>query len=215
MKILAISDQEDPKVYSSSLAERHGDVEFVISCGDLSYLYLEYILTVLNRPLYFVHGNHDPLQELNLGDPRSYPFGAVNLHRRNLWEHGLFLAGVEGSILYNRRTPYQYSQSAMWNHVFYLVPGLFINKIRRGRFLDIFITHAPPRGVHEGQDWTHQGIKAFRWLVDVFKPSYHFHGHIHFYHPDDSSTTRLGDTTVINAYRSRVIELEIGEKETI
>ena len=210
LKILTISDQEDPQVYSSSLADRHGDVEFVISCGDLSYLYLEYILTVLNRPLYFVHGNHDPLQEFNMGDPRPYPFGAVNLHRRNLREHGLLMAGVEGSILYNRRTPYQYSQSAMWNHIFRLVPGLFINKIRSGRFLDIFVSHAPPKGVHEGKDWTHQGIKAFRWLIDSFKPSYHFHGHIHYYHPDDSSITRVGETNVINAYRSKVVDIELG-----
>ena len=213
MKILAISDQEDPQIYSSSLAERHGDVKFVISCGDLSYLYLEYILTVLNRPLYFVHGNHDPAQELNLGDPRPYPFGAEDLHRKNLRKHGLTLAGVEGSVLYNRRTPYQYSQSVMWNHVFSLVPGMFINKIRFGRFLDIFVTHAPPRGVHEGSDWTHQGIKAFRWLIDSFKPFYHLHGHIHYYHPDDKSISQVGKTIVINAYRSQIINLEIGDKD--
>jgi Icc-related predicted phosphoesterase len=88
-----------------------------------------------------------------------------------------------------------------------------VNKVRNGRFLDIFVSHAPPKGVHEGQDWTHQGIKAFRWLVDSFKPAYHFHGHIHYYHPDDSSISQLGETTVINAYRSRVVEIDIDEKE--
>ena len=209
IKVLSISDQVDPLVYSNTLKERYGDVEFVISCGDLSYLYLEYIISVLNRPLYFVHGNHDPLQELNLGEPRPYPFGAQNLHRGIVRKHGLLMAGVEGSILYNRRTPYQYTQGMMWNHVFRLVPGLLFNKIIHDRFLDIFITHAPPKGIHEGSDWAHQGINAFRWLINTFQPAYHFHGHIHNYHPDAVYETSLGGTQVINTYRSRITELTL------
>jgi Icc-related predicted phosphoesterase len=97
----------------------------------------------------------------------------------------------------------------MWNHVLSLVPGMFINRFKSGRFLDIFVTHSPPRGIHEGQDWTHQGIKAFRWLIDTFKPSYHLHGHIHYYHPDDRFITQLGETAIINAYRSQVIDINI------
>lgn len=208
MKILSISDQIDPLVYSNSLKIRHGEIEFVISCGDLSYMYLEYIISVLNRPLYFVHGNHDPLQEFNMGEPRSYPLGADNLHRKNIRKHGLLLAGIEGSICYNRKTPYQYTQQMMWNHVLHLVPGLIYNKLTHGRFLDIFVTHAPPKGIHEGADWTHQGINAFRWLINTFQPAYHFHGHIHTYHPDAVKESRVGGTQVINTYRSRVTEIQ-------
>ena len=201
-KILSISDQVDPIIYSNSLKDRYNDVDFVLSCGDLSYLYLEYIISVLNRPLYFVHGNHDPLQELNLGEPRSNPYGAQNLHKRIIREHNLILAGVEGSILYNRRTPYQYSQGQMWSHVLSLVPGLLCNKLIHGRYLDIFVSHAPPKGVHEGSDWAHQGINAFRWLIDTFQPAYHFHGHIHNYRPDATIETQVGNTLVINTFKS-------------
>ena len=67
LKILSVSDQVDPRIYSEQLPFRYGDVDLVISCGDLSYLYLEYILSQLNKPLYFVHGNHDPEQEFNEG----------------------------------------------------------------------------------------------------------------------------------------------------
>jgi len=207
IKILSISDQVDPLIYSNNLKERHGDVEFVISCGDLSYMYLEYIITILNCPLYFVHGNHDPEQELNMGEPRAYPFGAQNLHRRILRNQGILMAGVEGSIRYNRRTLYQYTQGMMWNHVLKLVPGLLINKLIHGRYLDIFVTHAPPTGVHEGSDWTHQGIKAFRWLVNIFQPAYHFHGHIHYYRPDEVKESWVGKTKVINTYRFQVTEI--------
>ncbi len=208
MKILSISDQIDPRIYSDSLKDRHGDVAFVISCGDLSYMYLEYVLTTLNRPLYFVHGNHDPKQELNLGEPRSYPLGAENLHCKIYRKHGLLLSGVEGSIQYNRRTPYQYTQGGMWSHVFQLIPALLYNKLRYGRFLDIFVTHAPPQGTHEGEDWTHQGIKAFRWFIDTFQPSYHFHGHIHIYRPGTVKETQIGKTLVINTFQSRVTEIK-------
>ncbi|MCJ7715236.1 MAG: metallophosphoesterase [Anaerolineales bacterium] len=207
IKVLSISDQVDPRVYSKNLKERYGDVEFVISCGDLSYMYLEYIITILNSPLYFVHGNHDPEFELNAGEPRQYPLGAQNLHGRHLRNQGILLAGVEGSIRYNRRTPYQYTQGKMWNHVFKLVPGLFYNRFIHGRYLDIFVTHAPSAGVHEGSDWAHQGIKAFRWLIDTFQPAYHFHGHIHYYHPDDERESWVGKTKVINTYRSQVTEI--------
>jgi len=211
LKILTVSDQVDPQVYSDNLKDRFGDVEFVISCGDLSYMYLEYILTILDRPLYFVHGNHDPVQEQNMGDPRPYPFGGINLHRKIIREHDLLLAGIEGSILYNRRTPYQYSQASMWNHVLLLVPGLIYNRLFFGRYLDIFVSHAPPRGVHEKSDWTHQGINAFRWLIDTFKPAYHLHGHIHYYRPDETVQTQVGKTSVINTFRSRLININLND----
>lgn len=81
-------------------------------------MYLEYIISVLNRPLYFVHGNHDQLEELKHGESRSYPLGAENLHWRFIRKNGLLITGVEGSIQYKRRTPYQYSQSWMWSHVY-------------------------------------------------------------------------------------------------
>jgi Icc-related predicted phosphoesterase len=160
------------------LNSRYGDVDLVISCGDLSYLYLEFIISQLNKPLFFVYGNHDPLEEISEGEPRPYPFGAENLHRRINRDQGFLLAGVEGSIRYNRKTPYQYTQGRMWNHVLSLVPGLLLNKLIYGRYLDVFVTHAPPKGIHEGSDFTHQGINAFLWLIKVFQPSYHFHGHI-------------------------------------
>ncbi len=207
IKILAVSDQVDPRVYSTSLKDRFGDVDLVISCGDLSYLYLEYIITVLNKPLYFVHGNHDPLEELNMGQPRSYPHGGLDLHSKIFRQHGLLLTGIEGSIQYNRRTPYQYTQGRFWSSVLRLVPGLLYNRLRYGRFLDVFVSHAPPRGFHEGSDWTHQGINAFRWLIDTFQPALHVHGHIHIYFPHQIRESSYKSTRIVNAFQSVVLEI--------
>lgn len=207
MKILSVSDQVDPRLYSKGIKERYQDVAFVISCGDLPYEYLEYILSGLNKPLFFVHGNHDRYKRILEDDTRSFPLGGDNLHGKIIREQSLLLAGVEGSIKYNRKTRYQYTQGEMWSHVLRLVPGLLYNKLVHGRFLDIFVTHAPPRGIHEGKDWTHQGIGAFRWLINTFQPSFHLHGHVHVYRPDTIQETRLGKTLVINTFKSRITEI--------
>ena len=206
MKILSISDEVVSFIYSPRVKERFGDVDFVLACGDLPYAYQEYIISLLNIPLYFVHGNHDPELEYGAGKPRSYPFGGINLHRRIVRNHGLLLAGVEGCIRYSRRTLYQYTQREMWGHVLSLLPGLLFNKAIYGRYLDIFITHAPPKGIHEGKDWTHQGIRAFRWLLDTFQPRYYIHGHVHRYRPDTIVETQIGSTSILNTYPYRVIE---------
>lgn len=210
-KILTVSDEIDPLVYSPAIKERYADVDLVISCGDLSYLYLEYIISTLNKDLYFVHGNHDPDQEMTEGEPRSYPLGGRNLHGRSLKHQGLLLAGIEGSIQYNKEGSYQYTQADFWGLVLSLIPQLLINKLIRGRFLDIFVSHSPPAGVHDRSDFAHQGIKAFRWLINTFQPAYHIHGHIHLYRPNEVWDSTVGGTRVINAYKSRLIEFPPSE----
>lgn len=88
------------------------------------------------------------------------------------------------------------------------MPGLLYNNLFYGRCLDIFVTHTPPRGIHEGEDRAHRGVNVFRWLINTFQPSYHFHGHIHYYRPDEITATCLGRTMVINTFRSRLTEFE-------
>jgi uncharacterized protein len=98
----------------------------------------------------------------------------------------------------------------MWLHTFKLVPGLLRNLAINGRYLDIFVSHAPPWGIHDQEDLPHQGIRAFRWLLRIFKPAFHFHGHIHVYHPDTRIETLYGQTRVINTYGYRETVVEPG-----
>jgi Icc-related predicted phosphoesterase len=86
------------------------------------------------------------------------------------------------------------------------VPGMIFNRIRYGRYLDVFVTHAPPEGVHDRPDLPHQGIRAFRWLIQVFQPEYCIHGHVHVYRPDEPTETRIGPTHVVNAFGYREID---------
>lgn len=207
MKILSISDIELGIIYSPQIIERFSDIDLVISCGDLPYYYLEYIISTLNVPLYFVRGNHAHRVEHGIGGQRMAPWGAVDLHERIVsHESGLIMAGIEGCLQYNKN-PYQYTQDEMWLMIYKLIPGLLYNKIRYGRFLDIFVTHAPPWKIHDMEDRPHQGIKAFRWFVNTFQPAMHLHGHIHVYRPDTVTVTQLKSTSIINTYGFRELEV--------
>jgi Icc-related predicted phosphoesterase len=81
------------------------------------------------------------------------------------------------------------------------------NKIRYGRYLDIFVTHAPPWGIHDDNDPAHQGVKAFNWLIETFQPTLHIHGHIHVYRPGVTTETKVGRTLVLNTYGYRKLTL--------
>ncbi len=209
MNILAVSDIELGFIYNLHFAQRFKDVDLMISCGDLPYYYLEFMISMIDRPLYFVRGNHSSLVETTSAGERNSPWGAVDLHRTAVrTPEGLLLAGVEGCLFYNEGR-YQYTQSEMWSMVFGLAPTLFFNKMRFGRYLDIFVSHAPPWKIHDKDDLPHQGIKAFRWLLKVFKPTFHLHGHIHVYRSDVVTTTIFNETTVINCFGYRELTMNL------
>jgi len=205
VKILAVSDVESQYVYRNIGGDTLQDIGFIISCGDLPYHYLEYMISLSNKDLYFVKGNHAPKTEI--GDMRqsSGPQGARNLHLNVLrTKEGISLAGIEGSLAYNYGV-YQYSQSQMWQFVFRLVPTLFLNYMRYNRFVDIFVTHAPAWHINDQPDLPHQGIKAFRWFLEVFRPKYHLHGHVRDYLQKSNVRTSFEGTEVINVTGYQVI----------
>ena len=212
MKILFVSDKVVGHIYSPSILERYKDIDLVAGCGDLPYYYLEYIQSVLNVSLVYVHGNHDPEQEyLSDGSVVTGPQGGINLHCQTLKAKNLLLAGLEGSIRY-RQGSFQYTQQEMWlNVLFHLVPRLLFNKLRYGRYLDILIAHSPPYGIHNGEDRVHIGFKAFLWLMKKFKPRYLIHGHRHVYNPSETTETEYCETKIINIYPYKLLEIEAPE----
>jgi Icc-related predicted phosphoesterase len=167
------------------------------------------LISKLDKPLFYVRGNHaHPMEYSDELGGRSEPHGAVDLHRRVKNHKGLLLAGVQGSLRY-RPGPYQYSQAEMFAFVLGMCPSLLLNRMQYGRALDIFVTHAPPQGIHDASDLPHRGIWAFRWLIQVFKPAYHLHGHIHVYRADTVMETQVGSTRVVNTYGYRVTNFDL------
>ncbi len=208
MRILAISDEELGNIYNPQIRERFKHIDIAISCGDLPYYYLEYIISMLDINLYYVRGNHARDVEFSIDGQKKSPWGGVDLHRKVVRdESGLILAGVQGSLRYNNG-PYQYTQSGMWENVLTLVPKLLLNRIVYGKYLDIFVTHASPWKIHDRTDRPHIGSKAFRWFNRVFQPAIHLHGHIHVYKNDEITETQFQKTRIINAFGYKEIEIE-------
>jgi len=209
LKILAVSDIEEGLIYSPAIKERYKDVDLVISCGDLPYYYLEFIVSMLDVPLYFVRGNHASTVEMTSAGERKSPWGAIDIHKKCIrTPNGLLVAGIEGCLRYNYG-PHQYTQNEMWMIAFGLVPALLLNHLFYGRYLDILATHAPPWKIHDKDDLPHRGIKAFNWLIKSFSPAYHLHGHIHVYRQDTETVTTSYDTQVVNVFGHREITLAI------
>jgi len=208
MRLLCMSDVEALAVYNANIRERFGKADVAISCGDLPYPYLEFVISMLDIPLYYVHGNHLTIIETTEDTLRLHPWGGMNLHRKSFYDkaNDLLIAGIEGSLQYNKG-PKQYSQLQMWLMVLEMVPKMLLNKLRFGRYLDCFISHSPPAGIHDEDDYAHRGVQAFRWLLRWFSPKLHLHGHVHLYMPNQRRETTFCKTRVVNAYK--FIELEI------
>jgi Icc-related predicted phosphoesterase len=204
MKILCVSDRIDPLVYSDTIKKRFADVGLILCAGDLPMDYLDFIVTNLNRPLLFIFGNHHAEE---MGGNSLESFSSEHLGSKIRKEAGFIVAGLGGCMRYNRG-PNQFTDQQMYFEIIKLIPSLIFNRIVHGRFLDILLTHAPPKGIHDKQDKCHWGFKAFRWFMKLFKPKYLVHGHIHLYDLSDVRRTRWLETEVVNAYSHYVIDTE-------
>lgn len=210
MRILAISDKVVPILYSAAIAQHVGHVDMIVSCGDLPYYYIDYVVSMLNRPAYFVYGNHGREVEYWANNMEvTGPSGAINLHTVHAAEQGVLLAGLEGSMRYNSAPRFQYTDTGMWLNVARLIPGLVQNKLRHGRYLDILVAHSPPLGIHDESDRAHTGFRSFRRFMEWFRPSYLLHGHIHIYRNNTQMQTRYLETEVINVYPYCILDLPI------
>ncbi len=207
VKILTVSDVVEPMVYHADIRERYGDVEMVLACGDLPNYYLEFIVTLLNKPLYYVFGNHDKnIVHSEQGAGPVEPGGCVNLDGRAVHDKGLLLAGLEGSMRYKQGGGPQYTDREMWRKTLALAPRLLLNRLQHGRYLDILITHTPPYGIHDASDLCHTGFEAFLWLMKHFRPRYLIHGHVHLYGHNSVQRTLYRSTLVVNTYGHQLLE---------
>lgn len=209
MRILAVADQVVPQLYNNSVRDRVGQVDLLVSCGDLPPYYLEYLFSTFNVPMLHILGNHcyvphDPVTDKC--SPSVYP-GIINLNGRVVEEQGLLIAGAEGSPFYNGG-PHQYSDQQFTVTLLKLVPALLANKVRTGRYLDIMVTHAPPRGIHDNDDVAHRGFPSLLSFIQRFRPTILLHGHTHRYDPMQPIFTDLGRTMVINTYGYLLLEME-------
>lgn len=201
MKILCVADTAMTQMENAAhLRRRYHDVELILSSGDMPAGYLEFITSVLNVPLFYVRGNHD----------EGYverPPGGENLHNRIITYGGLTFTGLEGSMRYNNGL-IQYTEGEMTRLVLGMYPKLRYRRSKYGHGVDVLVTHAPPKGIHDADDLTHKGFKAFLKFMDWYHPRYLVHGHVHTYDRRTVVETQYGDTTVLNINPVTLIEVE-------
>jgi len=116
-------------------------------------------------PLLFCARNHDKIVEYSIESQRTAPAGAINLHRQVINHQGYYWL-CEGSLRY-RVGPYQYTHSQMWD-MYSGCPWSFAEQGTLWSISRYIVTHS--RQLVSWYAWlTHQGIKAFRVLIQVFR----------------------------------------------
>ena len=198
MKILAIADVEERCLWDCYREERFGDVDLILSAGDLCVDYLEFLVTVTNKPLLYVRGNHDDAYA------KRSPGGCICVEGSVYVWRGLRIAGLGGSMRY-RDGLNMYSECEMARRVRRLEP-----KVKLAGGVDVLLTHAPARGVGDLDDLPHQGFECLNDALGRWRPDCMVHGHVHQGYSPRFERERVlnGGTRVINACGYSIIELD-------
>ena len=199
MKILTICDEECPALWDHYTPGKLAEYDLILSCGDLKAEYLRFLVTMARCPVLYVHGNHDGSYDL---DP---PEGCDCIDGHIVTYNGLRILGLGGCRKY-RPGPHQYTENQMlWR--------IFRQKWRLRRLggVDIIVTHCPPEGLGDSDDYAHRGFWCLRELVEEFCPKYLLHGHVHMnYGENQPRVLHLGDTRIVNAYERYVLDIPEG-----
>mgnify|MGYP003295735691 CR=1 FL=1 len=200
MKILLVADKESPYLWDYYQPGRLKDIDLILSSGDLKPEYLSFLVTMCTAPLLYVHGNHDARYE------KHPPEGCVCIDDQLVKVGGLRILGMGGSMRYSHRE-HQYTDAEMERR---------LKKMRfalhRAGGVDILLTHAPARGIGDGQDLCHRGFQAFLPFMDKYHPKYWLHGHMHLSYGIDKTRVReYNGTKVINASERYVLEIPDSE----
>ena len=195
MKLLVISDAADAGLWDYFSKDKLRGADAIISCGDLPSSYLTFLVTMANKPLFYVHGNHDTKYE------QQPPEGCDCIDGRIIEFKGYRIMGLGGCMKYNQGA-HQYTERQMKRRIAKLG-----RQLKRGG-VDILVTHAPAQGLGDMDDPCHRGFACFRTLMEEYAPRYLLHGHVHLqYTPNVPRVHEFGSTTVMNASGKCFVEL--------
>lgn len=196
MKILVVADKECKALWDYYEPGKLDGYDLILSCGDLSPLYLSFLATFTKAPVLYVHGNHDDCYK------RTPPEGCICIEDSIYEFQGVRILGLGGSVRYKPGI-HQYTQEEMNDRA-----RRFRFRLWRKKGFDILLTHAPAYRLGDGEDRPHEGFRAFRWLLEKYHPAYFVHGHTHLnYGRQFKRTQEYEGTTVVNAYERYVIEI--------
>ena len=197
MRILLVSDREEPYLWDYYKPGRLSEYDLILAAGDLKAAYLEFLVTMANKPLVYVRGNHDGLYE-------SHPPEGCDCAEDTLVTvKGLRILGLGGSGWYSGGKN-QYTERQMQRRIRKLR-----RQIKKAGGVDIILTHAPARGYGDDDMPAHRGFEAFLPLIDELQPRWFVHGHVHLnYSSGAERVYTRGATTIVNAFGRYVIDTE-------
>ena len=201
MKILAVADEENKRIWDFFDREEMKDISLILSCGDLDPDYLQFLVTMINCPLLYVRGNHDTKYD------QRPPLGCVDIDDRVYDFGGLRILGLGGSMRYHPGKD-MYTESEMRRRVRRLQGRL---TLMNG--FDILLAHAPAKGYGDLPDLPHQGFECFNELMDRWRPRYMMHGHVHKSYGTGYVRERehRSGTKIINTCGAHILEIRDDE----
>ena len=190
MNILAIADVEERCLWECFRKERFEDVDLILSAGDLDPDYLEFLVTVINKPLVYVRGNHDDRYA------RHAPGGCICVEDSVYVYRGIRIAGLGGSMRY-RDGANMYTEREMAKRMRKLS-----RKIALVDGCDILLTHAPVAGMGD--------LECFNAALESWGPDYMIHGHVHQSYGPNFQRERQHPcgTKIVNACGYTKIEID-------
>ena len=204
MRILAVADEESARYYTWYRPGCLKEFDLIISCGDLSRACLEFLVTMANKPLLYVRGNHDDSFEK---DP---PEGCICIDGRIHTFRGVRILGLGGSYRYKKEGINMYTEQQMRKRIQRLWLPLHL-----GGGFDILVTHAPARHINDFDSLSHRGFECFGELLHQYHPKIFIHGHIHRnYGIHIPRETVYGSTVIYNAFEDCAIDYP-PRKETL
>ena len=195
MKILAVSDEECAALWDSYVPGRLKDYDLIISCGDLKADYLTFLVTMGRCPVLYVHGNHDTSYKNNP------PEGCDCIDGQLIVYNGLRILGLGGCLRYHPGD-HQYTEWEMFRRI-----AKIDRKVRKLGGVDVIVTHAPPYGVGDADDPAHHGFECFREMIELYKPKYLIHGHVHLRYGANQREREYEGSKVVNVSERCVIEV--------
>ncbi len=179
-KILVISDFENYPYFESN-AEKLQDIDFIISSGDLSTAYLNDVQQMLNKPLFFLHGNHVK---------RTFPHRKIKyIGNKTFNICGVIVSGIDGIEACNKK---QIEKDVK-------------KLLKKNKKIDVLVTHCPTKGLGDGGGY-HAGSECFKEVYDKLTVKLHLYGHFHLNY-GGTRELNYNNVKLINCYDHYIIEV--------